>query len=310
MGPRMLLVAYDGSPASQDAIDDLRRAGLSVRGMAAIVSVADTDRIGDLDERAHAVERPADRAAIEAMPMNRLQRQSLDEAIALSLAGADRLRRRLPDWHVDSLVMTGHPIVAILRAARDCYAELLVVGTHGRSAIERALLGSVSSGLVAGAHCTVRLGRSRAEFGETPLRILVGVDRPAGAEEILRAVAVRDWPLGSAVHILLSETAEAGGEREESAGGNGATETAAPPRLRPSLTELGWHGIEATSRVVDGEFEPVVLETAARWGADLIVLGARDASADIRIASRAQCSVEVVRTLRIPYRYPDEESPA
>jgi len=44
---------------------------------------------------------------------------------------------------------------AILRYAEEAHADLLVVGTHGRSGLRRLLLGSVAEAVVAGAPCPV-----------------------------------------------------------------------------------------------------------------------------------------------------------
>ncbi len=49
------------------------------------------------------------------------------------------------------------PAEEILRAARENGADLLVLGTHGRGAISRALIGSVASGVARRARCPVLL---------------------------------------------------------------------------------------------------------------------------------------------------------
>ena len=49
------------------------------------------------------------------------------------------------------------PAEEILRAAREDGADLLVLGTHGRGAISRALIGSVASGVARRAPCPVLL---------------------------------------------------------------------------------------------------------------------------------------------------------
>jgi nucleotide-binding universal stress UspA family protein len=49
----------------------------------------------------------------------------------------------------------GKPATALTRLAEDEKLDLLVVGTHGRKGLERALLGSVALGVLHGAHCPV-----------------------------------------------------------------------------------------------------------------------------------------------------------
>ncbi len=48
----------------------------------------------------------------------------------------------------DKVVRIGHPVEALLRELTDWAADLVVVGSHGRNAVERALLGSVSESLL------------------------------------------------------------------------------------------------------------------------------------------------------------------
>ncbi|CAH0163135.1 universal stress protein [Microbacterium sp. Bi128] len=65
------------------------------------------------------------------------------EALAISLAG---LRQDYPDLTVHTVVESGYPAAVIARTAH--HARLLVVGSHGRGAIARFLLGSTSQALL------------------------------------------------------------------------------------------------------------------------------------------------------------------
>lgn len=55
----------------------------------------------------------------------------------------------------DVLVTVGEPAAAIVRAAEEKRAELLVIGTHGHHGWRRALLGSVAEGVLHDAKCPV-----------------------------------------------------------------------------------------------------------------------------------------------------------
>ncbi|MGH7414987.1 MAG: universal stress protein [Candidatus Rokuibacteriota bacterium] len=60
------------------------------------------------------------------------------------------------------LLVEGVPHERIARAARSRKADLLVIGTHGRTGLAKFFLGSVATRLIAGAPCpvlTVRGGR-------------------------------------------------------------------------------------------------------------------------------------------------------
>jgi nucleotide-binding universal stress UspA family protein len=54
-----------------------------------------------------------------------------------------------------TIIVDGAPADRIVRAARATHADLVVVGTHGRTGFSRWLLGSVASRVVATAPCPV-----------------------------------------------------------------------------------------------------------------------------------------------------------
>ncbi|GAA1777996.1 universal stress protein [Agromyces lapidis] len=66
------------------------------------------------------------------------------EVLVDALAPLDRSH---PGLEIDRRVIAGDPVIALAEAAAE--AELLVVGSHGRSALARFLLGSVSHGVLA-----------------------------------------------------------------------------------------------------------------------------------------------------------------
>jgi universal stress protein A len=60
-----------------------------------------------------------------------------------------------------ALVVSGPPHEVIVRTARSKRADLLVVGTHGRTGLGRFFLGSVAARVVASAPCPVLTVRGR-----------------------------------------------------------------------------------------------------------------------------------------------------
>ncbi len=60
-----------------------------------------------------------------------------------------------PDITVVPLVITGRPFLEIIRYAREKDIDLIIIGTHGRSGLSHALLGSVAEKIVRKAPCPV-----------------------------------------------------------------------------------------------------------------------------------------------------------
>lgn len=57
------------------------------------------------------------------------------------------------------LVVSGDPREVIVEKAEDLHAELIVMGTHGRRGLKRALMGSVTESVARTAHCSVLVVR-------------------------------------------------------------------------------------------------------------------------------------------------------
>jgi nucleotide-binding universal stress UspA family protein len=72
---------------------------------------------------------------------------------------ADALRAR--GIEATALHVQGPTVEKILSEAGKLGAELIVVGSHGRGALYRALLGSVSEGVLRGARCPVHIVPAR-----------------------------------------------------------------------------------------------------------------------------------------------------
>jgi nucleotide-binding universal stress UspA family protein len=79
---------------------------------------------------------------------------------------ADQAQRHLEEWRVEAERLVGAPRVTaekavgepaaeILELARERGTDLLVMGTHGRTGLEHALMGSIAERVVRRAHCPV-----------------------------------------------------------------------------------------------------------------------------------------------------------
>lgn len=67
----------------------------------------------------------------------------------------EQIRPVDPAIAVRHVLLEGHPADEIVRYAAESGADLVVLGTHGRTGLERLLMGSVTESVLRGARCSV-----------------------------------------------------------------------------------------------------------------------------------------------------------
>jgi nucleotide-binding universal stress UspA family protein len=67
----------------------------------------------------------------------------------------EQIRPVDPGIAVRHVFLNGDPATEIVRYARDSAADLIVMGTHGRTGLERLLMGSVAEKVMRDAACSV-----------------------------------------------------------------------------------------------------------------------------------------------------------
>ena len=311
-----ILIAYDASESADTAIEGLVRAGLPSRNVEALViSVAEVwlpppahnevlDDTFPLQIPAglkHARERAAGMIA---------------EAEEVAQRGRKRVEQTLPEWKVTHEVKNGSPAFELLNHAEQYQPQLIVVGSHGHTALGRFVLGSVSQKVLTEALCSVRIGRPTPGVGASAQRILVGVDGSPGSTAAVREVGRRSWTPGSEVRVVVAQdlmkTFPASllippvkkfvdeTNREEHTAAE-AIAADAVKILRASLSD----GVTVSVVIDSGDPKEVLVRLAEKFGADCIFTGATGfsnrverfilGSVSAAVAARAHCAVEVVR---------------
>jgi len=208
-----------------------------------------------------------------------------------------------------------NPRRGIPKAASEWKADLIVMGSHGRGAFGRLLVGSTVQAVLRHAPCSVEIVRQRqpksVKEGEG-MRVLVATDGSDCAEAAVRSVAERPWPAETEIRVMscpelplvtgaypyyppdvLTEVAM-------------ANETQAKAAVQKSVELLKKAGLRVSEEVTEAQESPVraILGMADLWGADLIVVGSHGrrgfdrivmGSVSESVALHAHCSVEVVR---------------
>ena len=243
----------------------------------------------------------------------------------LVLAEAKKDAQTALDHSVESLKKTGlqlrteivmeNPRHGIPRAAKEWNADLFMMGSHGRGAFGRLLVGSTAQAVLRHAPCSVEIVREGPRKGAKEsegMRVLVATDGSECADEAMRVATEQPWPAGTEIRVMsspelplitgaypyyppevLTEVAQ-------------ANETQAKAAVEKGVERMKKNGLRVTGEVTEAQESPVraILGMADLWGADLIVMGSHGrrgfdryvmGSVSESVALHAHCSVEVVR---------------
>jgi nucleotide-binding universal stress UspA family protein len=294
MADRMkILVAYDGSECADAALDDLRMAGLPSDAKIKVLSVVE-----------NWLPPPSGLEIIEHIDRDQ-------EYLALARRGGTRLVSMEPGWDVKSESGAGAPATVIIEKAEEWDADLIVVGSHGHTALGRFFFGSVSQKVLSEARRSVRVARGRIEEPDTPVRLIVGFDGSKGAEAAVEAVAARKWPAGSEARIVNATWETPQFTSHQMAGSIITWVAEEKARIKKMIDDaadkLRAAALKTEAVVKEEDPKRLLIVEAESWGADCIFVGARGmgrierfllGSVSSAVAARAHCSVEVAHDHR------------
>jgi len=308
-----VLIGYDGSEHSDAAIDDLKLAGLPRDSEVLIASVGDLLMSGPELSEAIKQTLPRDVADWLKKTQTHAERVTQESQEAASRA-KERVKKLFPEWEVRADVMIGTPAWVLIDVAMKWNADLVVVGSQGRSALKQFFLGSVSKRVVTDSHASVRVARPRRRSDvDAPPRIIIGVDGSPAAEQAIYAVGQRVWPAGTetllvAVDESTPTTQIVSRLPQATAMINDYFQNRASrvsTMLEWGTKELNDIGLNTSVATEKGDATKILLAKAEEWNADSIFVGTRDfksafdrfrlGSVSTAIVTKAHCSVEVVR---------------
>jgi nucleotide-binding universal stress UspA family protein len=206
----------------------------------------------------------------------------------------------------------GNPSSKIIDSATKWGADLIVLGSHGRTGLDRFLVANVANIVLRHAHCSVELVRIprpvkslvhiRAVAERKIMRVLLAIDGSKYSEAALQAVLARSRPQDTQVRVLhvLEMIASSGypipASRDD--------RTRAQKLVDRAAKKLKAAGFKADTMLVEGDARAGIVDCAKEWRADLIVLGSHGrtglkrfllGSTSEAVGHHAPCSVEVVR---------------
>ena len=217
-------------------------------------------------------------------------RRAMDQQVAALRSGGAS---------ADGVVRSGDALDVILSEARTCGAELIVMTTHGRGGLTRALYGSVADAVLRGSTVPVLLlpeavppsaeagylarivvALDGSSLAEASLRPALGLARAGGGKlDLLRVV---DPPEGLGKHAFLR-----------------AERAKAYRYLRVQAKRVGDAGVEAAVHVRVGPVVATILAAADQLGAGLIAAGTHGRSGLSRLVM-GSVATGLVEQSRVP----------
>jgi len=237
-------------------------------------------------------------------------------AVGEGAAAEDGARKALQDHARTKLglelseifIERGTAYAEIVRRAETWGADFIVVGSHGRTGLARAVLGSTAERVARYAHCCVLIARTSPNAGP----VLVATDLSDLSLPALVAGAAAAKRKGA--RLVVASAFEWYETVFASVGGMTTMLPPMPPvdlkqQMREALQatlEEAWLPVEATgeARVLDGSPATAIVACAEELGAALVVVGTHGrtgltrlalGSVAERIIRGAACSVLAVR---------------
>jgi nucleotide-binding universal stress UspA family protein len=304
-GVHTIVVPLDGSRFSRAALEPAEALAARLDAEIVVVTVASPARVPGVD--------------------GDLARQ-LGQTDAQLLLGEVIAGVRRSGLRARSIVVTGcdgcPPAEAILLAAADVRASLIVMATHGRTGIRRAVLGSVADAVARESPVPVLLVRppsgggrgvgalrwlgssstvvegSRSGHGIAAIRLLVALDGSRESETVLPSVAALVLALRAEVnlvHVLTHVATRFGDEATL-----GLADRAA--YLHHAALQLQEAGVPATAIRTAVRYGPVaatLLDQAAREQASILAISSRGLAGLDRLVHGSVAS-EVVANSTLP----------
>lgn len=198
---------------------------------------------------------------------------------------AAKISAKLPHLKVSHNVRFGDTRFVIINTAVTEESDLIVVGSQGRTGVERFILGSVSCSVVEYAPCPVLIIKGDPETWGDFKKIFVAFDGSAYSHDAIDWTIDHDWSAGTKVRIVMTlpafDTADAQNVSQVESGVLRAQWTIINSKAMEMLNEaaeeigkkIGRENVTVES--LPGDPRTELLKAATKFGAELIIMGSR-----------------------------------
>ncbi|MEP6849048.1 MAG: universal stress protein [Acidobacteriota bacterium] len=290
-----ILIAHDGSPGADEAINDLPRAGMPGEAEALIINIKELwlPHFSKKPEINHFVASSTSSAAKYAPALIEMPIDAPVEQLKILNLAAELLHSKFPDWKTEKLHLTGSPAREILDQTKVWGADLVIVGSNGSMGSKQYVLGSVSQKIANEANCSVRVVRGESWKNGSPSRLLIALDGTTSSLAAVTEVTRRMWSMGSEVRLLIVQ------DSLQDVSGSVCE------YVEDAKKHLIAADLSVTELIEEGDPKQLIVSAAEEWGADCIFLGANGSgrfyedlllgSVSTAVVARAHCTVEIVR---------------
>lgn len=220
------------------------------------------------------------------LPEQDLNALAEDESARVALR--EHVRSKLGLELTELFIERGPAYAEIVRKAEVWGASFIVLGSHGRTGLARAVLGSVAERVARYAHCSVLVARASPSAGP----VLVATDLSTLSLPAIAAGAAAAKRQGA--RLVVASVLEWSDTIYASAGGPLGMMPAMPPAgLRQQTRDailstlegaMAQVGAEGEARVLDGSPASAIVECAEELGASLVVVGTNGRTGLTRLA--------------------------
>ncbi len=93
--------------------------------------------------------------------LNEMKEKALTQGQEVVDSIKQRLKAHFPESKIETVVVEGSPKQEIVEFAEKENVDMIILGSHGRSGVERFVLGSVSQSVCAAAPCSVTVVKQK-----------------------------------------------------------------------------------------------------------------------------------------------------
>lgn len=156
--PLCVVYAYDGSAGSTAALAVAEKFNLPAATHIVALTVIEALTAGEIPQWLLTKARDAD---TEAMSATWLREHEAEKRQACDQLGEFMGKQPAPFSGAEVVCAEGHAAQEVLRVVQEKQGDLVVIGTHGKSLLERIFIGSTSSKVLNQAPCSVLIARGK-----------------------------------------------------------------------------------------------------------------------------------------------------